>query len=166
MSVAVAAPLRAARVLALAIPVLLLGGAYASQYVFGLYPCEMCWWQRYPHMIAIPFALLAFFWRPVAPLVAVAALAILVSGLIGGFHAGVEYGWWKGVTACTASVFADGGDPLAAIMNAPVIRCDVAPWDLWGISLAGWNFLISTIGALVIFGLIARRGKASIGVRP
>ena len=160
MSVAVAAPLRAARVLALAIPVLLLGGAYVSQYVFGLYPCEMCWWQRYPHMIAIPFAVLAFFWRPAAPLVAVAALAILVSGLIGGFHAGVEYGWWEGVTACTSSAFAEGGDPLAAIMNAPVIRCDVAPWDLWGISLAGWNFLISTIGALMIFGLVARNGKA------
>lgn len=162
MSVAVAAPLRAARILALAIPVLLLGGAYVSQYGFGLHPCEMCWWQRYPHMIAIPFALLAFFWRPAAPLVAVAALAILVSGLIGGFHAGVEYGWWKGVTACTSSAFAEGEDPLAAIMNAPVIRCDVAPWDLWGISLAGWNFLISTVGALVIFGLVARRRRTEV----
>lgn len=159
MSLPVGAPLRAARVLALAIPVLSLGGAYLSQYGFGLYPCEMCLWQRYPHMIAIPFALLAFFWRPVAPLVAVAALAILVSGLIGGFHAGVEYGWWEGVTACTAGTFTDGADPLAAIMKAPVIRCDVAPWDLFGISLAGWNFLISTIGAVVIFGLIARNGK-------
>ncbi|SLJ93548.1 disulfide bond formation protein B [Novosphingobium mathurense] len=162
MTVAVAKPLRAARLLALAIPVALLGGAYLSQYGFGLYPCEMCWWQRYPHMIAIPFALLAFFWRPVAPLVAVAALAVLVSGLIGGFHAGVEYGWWTGVTACTASVFDGGGDPLAAIMKAPVIRCDVAPWDLWGISLAGWNFLISTAGALLVFMLVAMNGKVQL----
>lgn len=157
----VVACLRTARWLALAIPVALLGGALVSQYVFGLYPCEMCWWQRYPHMIALAFAALSFFWRPVRPLVAVAALGILASGVIGGFHAGVEYGWWKGVTACTASTFAKGGDALEAIMNAPVIRCDVAPWDLFGISLAGWNFLISTIGALAVLALLARSTKAA-----
>lgn len=156
MTVSAAASLRAARVIALGVPVVLLGGALVSQYVFGLAPCEMCWWQRYPHMIAIVLGLLAFFWRPVRPLVAVAALAILISGLIGAFHAGVEYGWWQGLTACTASPFAAGGDPLEAIMNAPVIRCDVAPWSLFGISLAGWNFLFSTAGALAVFGLIAR----------
>ncbi|MFC0206269.1 disulfide bond formation protein B [Novosphingobium soli] len=160
MAVPVAAPVRAARWLALAVPVALLGGALVSEYVFGLHPCEMCWWQRYPHMLAIALAALAFFWRPVRPLVAVAALAVLVSGLIGGFHAGVEYGWWEGVTACTASPLATGGDPLAAIMNAPLIRCDVAPWSLFGVSLAGWNFLFSTAGALAVFGLIARSGKA------
>jgi disulfide bond formation protein DsbB len=160
MSVPVVAPLRAARRLALGVPVFLLGGALVSQFAFGLAPCEMCWWQRYPHMVAIVLAALSFFWRPVRPLVAVAALGVLASGLIGGFHAGVEYGWWQGLTACTASPMAAGGDPLAAIMNAPVIRCDVAPWDLFGISLAGWNFLFSTLGALAVFGLIAGSGKA------
>lgn len=160
MAIADAPSVRLARALALAIPVALLGGAYISQYGFGLVPCEMCWWQRYPHMLAIPFAALAFFWRPVRPLVAVAALAILVSGLIGAFHAGVEYGWWQGLTACTASPLAAGGDPLDAIMNAPVIRCDAVQWSLFGISLAGWNFLFSTGGALVIFALLAGSGKA------
>ncbi|EIZ77647.1 disulfide bond formation protein [Novosphingobium sp. Rr 2-17] len=157
MAVSVASPVRAARWLALLIPVGLLGGALISQFGFGLFPCEMCWWQRYPHMLAILLALLAFFWRPVRPLVAVAALAILTSGMIGGFHAGVEYGWWHGFTACTASTLTPGSDPLAAIMNAPVIRCDVAPWDLFGISLAGWNFLFSVGGALAILFLISRR---------
>lgn len=156
MTVAVAAPVRAARLFALAIPLVALGGAYLSQYGFGLHPCEMCWWQRYGHMFALPFAALAFFWRPVRPLVAVAALGILSSGLIGGFHAGVEYGWWEGFTACTASPFASGSDPMAAIMAAPLIRCDVAPWTLGGVSLAGFNFLLSTFGALGIFALIAR----------
>lgn len=160
MAVPVLPRLRAARWLAFGIPTVLLGGALVSQYVFGLAPCEMCWWQRYPHMFAILLGALAFFWRPVRPLVAVAALAVLVSGLIGGFHAGVEYGWWQGITACTASPFAAGGDPLAAIMAAPVIRCDVAPWSLMGISLAGWNFLISTIGALAVFALVAGSGNA------
>jgi disulfide bond formation protein DsbB len=156
MAMDVPAPLRAARMLALVVPVALLGGALISQYVFGLVPCEMCWWQRYPHMLAIVLALLAFFWRPVRPLVAVAALAVLASGLIGAFHAGVEYHWWEGLTACTASPFAAGADPLDAIMAAPVIRCDVAQWSLFGISLAGWNFLFSVAGALAVFGLLAR----------
>lgn len=160
MAVSVAQSVRTARWLALATPMALLGGAYVSQYGFGLVPCEMCWWQRYPHMFAIVFAALAFFWRPVRPLVAVAALAMLVSGLIGAFHAGVEYHWWRGLTACTASPLVAGGDPLDAIMKAPVVRCDAVQWSLFGISLAGWNFLFSTGGALVIFTLLARGGKA------
>lgn len=138
--------------LALLLPVGLLGGAYISQYVFGLYPCEMCWWQRYPHMVAIVVALLALALRQGpsgAFLVRLAAFAVLISGLIGAFHAGVEYGWWEGFTSCTSQTSL-GNDPLAAIMNAPVIRCDVAPWTLFGISLAGFNFLFSTIGALAI----------------
>ena len=157
MSVAVIPPLRAARWLALLIPAGLLGGAYIGQYVFGLYPCEMCWWQRYPHIAALALALLAFFWRPVRPLLAMVALALLVSGLIGAFHAGVEYGWWEGITACTTTA-GTGGDPLAAIMDAPVVRCDVVQWALFGISLAGWNFLFSTAGALAIFLLVGRGG--------
>ena len=163
MAVPVAVPVRAARWLALLVPAALLGGAYISQYVFGLYPCEMCWWQRYPHMFALVFAALAFFWRPVRPLVAVAALGILTSGLIGAFHAGVEYGWWEGITACTASPFAAGADPLEAIMSAPVVRCDQVQWSLFGISLAGWNFLFSTAGALAVFGLLAASGNTRRG---
>ncbi len=149
-------PVRAARVLALVAPAALLGGAYVSQYGFGLPPCEMCWWQRYAHFTALLLALLAFVIPPRLP-VALAAVAIAVSGLVGAFHAGVEYGWWQGVTACTASPFASGDDPLAAILAAPVIRCDVAPWSLLGISLAGWNFLFSTAAALAIALLLKRR---------
>jgi disulfide bond formation protein DsbB len=147
----------AARALALAVPLGLLGGAYISQYGFGLYPCEMCWWQRYPHFVAIGFAVIALL-RPRQMIwVALAALAVLTSGLIGGFHAGVEYGWWEGITGC-ATVAKPGGDPLAAILDAPIIRCDIAPWTLLGISLAGFNFLISTAGALAILALLWRKG--------
>ncbi len=141
--------------LALLVPAGLLGGALVSQYLFGLPPCEMCWWQRYPHGVAVLLAAVAFAVRTDLP-VKLAALAILVSGVIGGFHAGVEYGWWEGLTRCATSAVA-GGDPLDAIMNAPVIRCDVAPWSLFGISLAGWNFLISTLAAIVILSLIGRK---------
>jgi disulfide bond formation protein DsbB len=152
-----------ARWLALLLPFGLLAGAYGSQYLGGLYPCEMCWWQRWPHFAALPLALGAFVLPGVGvrkALVALAALAILASGLIGGFHAGVEYGWWEGITACSTTVKAGPGQStLDAILNAPLTRCDVAPWSLFGISLAGYNFLISILGALAILVLL-RRGAS------
>ena len=147
---------RQALYLALGIPAALLGGAYISQYVFGLFPCEMCWWQRWPHFAALAFAVLAFMIPLQRLMIGLAALAILISGLIGGFHAGVEYGWWEGLTSCSTSIDTSG-NAMDAIMNAPLFRCDVAPWDLFGISLAGWNFLISTSGALAIFKLLAQK---------
>ncbi|RDC61106.1 hypothetical protein HME9302_02325 [Alteripontixanthobacter maritimus] len=153
--------LRAAHVAALAVPAVLLAGAYASEWVLGLYPCEMCWWQRWPHFVALAFGLIAWV-APVRRLwVALAGVAILVSGLIGGFHAGVEYGWWEGLTACANTVTAggDGGSALDAVWDAPMIRCDKAPWALLGISLAGWNFLISTLTGLGIVTLLLLRGK-------
>lgn len=154
------ASLRLAQRLALAVPVLLLAGAYLSQYGFGLYPCEMCWWQRWPHFAAVVFALMGFFMTPRRLWLAMAAGGILTSGLIGLFHAGVEYGWWQGLTSCTALPQAGAGESaLDAIMNAPVIRCDEAPWTLLGISLAGFNFLISTGAALVIFNLLRRHAR-------
>ena len=152
----------AAYTLALLVPGGLMAGALISQYAFGLYPCEMCWWQRYPHIAAIVLALLAFTIKGRGAgdmAVILAATATGISGLIGAFHAGVEYGWWEGVTAC-ATVAESGGNALDAIMNAPVIRCDVAPWSLFGISLAGFNFLISLSGAVLVFALLGkgRRG--------
>jgi disulfide bond formation protein DsbB len=143
--------------LAVLLPVALLGGAYSSQYVGGLFPCEMCWWQRYPHFAAVAISLLAF--AVVNPgyrkaLVALAAFAIATSGAIAGYHAGVEYGWWEGLTKCTSTISGTGDDLLKSIMNAPLIRCDVAPWSLFGISLAGYNFLLSLGGAVVILASI------------
>ena len=145
-----------ARLLTLAVPAALLAGAYVSQYGFGLYPCEMCWWQRYAHFAALPFALLAYARKDLRWPVLLAALAVLASGLIGGFHAGVEYKWWEGFTSCASLVAGGGDDPLAAIMAAPTIRCDEAQWTLLGISLAGFNFLISTGGALLALALLRR----------
>jgi disulfide bond formation protein DsbB len=147
-----------ARLIALATPLALLGGAYVSQYAFGLYPCEMCWWQRYPHFVALAFALLAYIKPPGRAFVALAGLALLSTGLIGAFHAGVEYGWWQGLTACSSNTDL-GGDPLGAILNTPMVRCDVAQWSLLGISLAGWNFVFSTTAAIAIF-VVLRKEKA------
>jgi disulfide bond formation protein DsbB len=151
--------LKLAQRLATGVPALLLAGAYVSQYGFGLYPCEMCWWQRYPHFAAVALGLLSYGAAPRRLWIALAGVAILVSGLIGAFHAGVEYRWWDGLTACSSNVAA-GGDPLEAIMNAPLVRCDVPAWTLAGISLAGFNALISIASALAIFGLLGKDRRA------
>ena len=152
------AALRLARLLALLVPAALLGGAYVSQYGFGLFPCEMCWWQRYAHFAALACIPLAFAMPRQGWPVALGALAIGLSGLIGGFHAGVEYHWWEGLTRCTSNVV-PGGDVLKAILDAPLIRCDQAQWTLGGVSLAGFNFLFSTAGALLIAALLLRSRK-------
>jgi disulfide bond formation protein DsbB len=153
--------LPAARWVALLLPEALVGGAWIGQLAFGLVPCEMCHWQRWPHYAAILLALLAF-WVPGRvnrrALVVLAGLAIGISGLIGVYHAGVEYRWWEGHTACTASF--SGSDVLAQIMNAPLVRCDVPQWTLFGISLAGFNAIFSLGGAILILLLMRQRRPA------
>lgn len=152
-----ASRLKQARLLALLITSGLLGGALFSQYVGGLYPCEMCYWQRWPHAAAILLAIGAYLSASNRPrsrmLVMLAALAVAISGVVGVFHAGVEIGWWEGITQCTAT----GATSLQDIMNVPLVRCDQVQWDFLGISMAGWNAIISLAGALAILAL-ARRG--------
>jgi disulfide bond formation protein DsbB len=155
--------LAAARFLALLVPAALMAGALGAQFLGGLYPCEMCHWQRWPHYLAIALAVLAFVVRgagAVRALVTLAGIAILVSGAIGVFHAGVEYHWWQGITACTTTAAAGGGSAdqiLARIMAAPIVRCDAPQWTLFGVSLAGFNALFSLAGALAIFTLLFGR---------
>ena len=154
--------LRPANVLALALPLALLAGAWGSQLIGGLVPCEMCHWQRWPHYAAVVIAALAF----VVPgrsaramLIALAALAIALSGVIGIAHAGVEYHWWPGFTACTATTNLAGMDAaqrLDALFRAPVVRCDQAQWTFLGLSLAGFNAIFSIGGAVTIFALMRR----------
>lgn len=150
---------RLAQKIALGVPALLIAGAYISEYGFGLYPCEMCWWQRWPHFAAIALGLASYALPPKRLLIALAALAVVASGLIGGFHAGVEYHWWEGLTKCTGTVAADG-DAMAAILDAPMVRCDAPQWTLFGISLAGFNFLISTVSGLAALALLGRKSGA------
>lgn len=151
----------AAPLLALAAPLLLYGGALLSQYGFGLHPCEMCYWQRWPHQAAIVLAVLALILRgndrAMRALTLLAALAIAVSGAIGVFHAGVEYGFWEGVTTCATG--AGGPVSLEGIMGTmpPLIRCDTAQWTLFGISLAGYNAIFSLGAALLVLTLLRRQ---------
>jgi disulfide bond formation protein DsbB len=158
-------PAAAARLIALLLPVALLGGALGSQYFGGLHPCEMCIWQRWPHAAAIVLAALAFT-GPAAStrsrsLVLLAALAISISGGIGVYHAGVEAGVFEGFTKCTAQATAGStADILRQLTQAPLVRCDEVQFSFLGISMAGWNAILSLGGAVLILllNLRSRRG--------
>jgi disulfide bond formation protein DsbB len=152
----------AARLIALLLPAALLAGAFGSQYFGRLYPCELCWWQRYAHMVALVPALLAISpfmdARRSRLFVLLAALAIAVSGGIAVYHAGVELKIFPGFTTCTSTAAAGGStaEMLRKLTEAPLVRCDQIQWSLLGVSLAGWNAIISLGGAALIAFLTLR----------
>ncbi len=137
----------------------LLLGALAFQHWGGLQPCVLCLWQRWPHVVAIAAGFVGMFLIrqgrrvPAGWATLVAALALAVTAGIGAYHAGVELHWWEGTASCGAT--GPTGTSAAALRDrllaAPVVRCDEIAWSLFGISMAGWNFLAS--GALALVGL-------------
>ena len=157
-------PLAKAKALALIVPLALLGGAYGFQYLWAhLWPCEMCWWQRYAHFAALPFALAALLAGRMKDggriFVWLAALAIFVSGAIGFYHAGVELKIFPGFTQCTAATSGSANDMLNEVFNRPMVRCDDVQWSWLGISMAGWNAIVSILSALVILWLSLRKPR-------
>ena len=155
-------PLALARALALLVPAVALAVAFGSQYLGGLVPCEMCWWQRYAHMAALAIALLAFLVRG-RSMVLLAALAIAASGAIGVYHAGCELHLYQCITVCTSTVPTGGSteDFLKAIMSRPMVRCDDIQFSFLGISMAGWNAILSLGSALLILWLSLRRTRTA-----
>jgi disulfide bond formation protein DsbB len=136
-------------------------GALGFQYIGGYPPCEMCMWQRYPHFAAIAIGLVgglllqanvlpSSLAKPVATL---ALLCVAATGAIGVYHAGVEWHWWNGPSACTGHAFVVNG---ALDLNAHVVSCEHAAWRLFGISMAGYNALIS-LGAAIIAAFALRK---------
>ena len=154
-----------ARLIAFALPALLLLGALGSQYFGGLHPCEMCYWQRWPHGVAVVLAALAFTVPAgssrATSLTLLAAAAIAVSGAIGVYHAGVEAKIFQGLTTCTALIHSGSTeDVLKQITQAPLIRCDQVQFRFLGISMAGWNAILSLGGAATILFLSLRSRRA------
>jgi len=139
-------------------------GALFFEYVLGVLPCEMCHWQRWPHDGAIVAGLGgALLYRvrvidrdALRLLVWLAILLLLATALIGGYQALVEWKLVAGPASCTGPRFVLGA---GMNLNAPVVRCDEAGWRLFGMSLAGYNFLISTTVAIVGAMLLTKTVK-------
>jgi disulfide bond formation protein DsbB len=144
----------------------LLGGAYWFQYVAGLAPCEMCLWQRYPHMLAILFGLLTLPLmtapRAASIFAVLAIVALFTTSGIGVFHAGVEYRLWEGPQACSGRIppGLSTEELKKILLGARMVRCDEAAWKMWGISMAGWNAILSGGLAIVLSGGLIRHQRA------
>ena len=135
---------------AAAASLVLMLGAFAFQNIGGMAPCKLCIWQRYPHVIAILLGLLALTFENAklrTLLILAGAVSTATTAVIGIYHAGVEQGIFEGPTSCTSGSIdkLSADDLLNQIMSAPLVRCDDIPWQLVGISMAGWNAIISLV---------------------
>jgi len=135
-------------------------GAYFFQYVLGYPPCPLCLDQRIPYYVAIPLAVLIAVAvsthvprRLVTVGLAIIALAMLFNTGLAVFHAGVEWKWWPGPLECSGPLgdLGAGGDLLSSLRHIIVVRCDEAAWRFLGLSLAGYNALIS-LGLAAVAG--------------
>jgi disulfide bond formation protein DsbB len=131
--------------------------AFGAQHLGGLAPCELCIWQRWGYGVVVAFAVLALLASsaPTAQhlLILLGGVAALGTAAVAIFHVGVEQHWWQGSASCTTQIKAgmSAAEFEAAILAAPVVRCDDVAWSLFGISMAGYNILYS--GALGAFSL-------------
>lgn len=142
-------------------------GAFIFQYGFGYQPCPLCLDQRIAYYVAIPLSLLIVAGASVeaSPKVlmlafAVIALAFLINAGIGVYHSGVEWKWWAGPSDCSGPLNSLGstGGLLQDLQNIRVVRCDDAAWRFLGLSLAGYNVLISVaLAGVALWGAAAAR---------
>ncbi|MDP5333975.1 MAG: disulfide bond formation protein B [Paracoccaceae bacterium] len=148
-------------ILAAAGSLALMLGALAFQHIGGMAPCKLCLWQRWPHAAAIGIGGLATLaLLPAALLAGLGLLAALATSGIGAYHTGVERGWWEGPASCSGGGVADQSaqDLFAQIMAAPLSRCDEVPWEMFGLSMASWNALVSLgLAGLWLMALRATR---------
>jgi disulfide bond formation protein DsbB len=145
-----------------------LGTALLAQYWGGLYPCVLCIYQRYAYGTAFAAAAVAV---TLAASASGRRLALIGTGLafaagsaIAVFHVGVEQKWWQGTAACHAQQFPENATAqqiLDILQNQPFAPCDVVPWELFGISMAGFNVLASALLAALSFWAAFRLGTAN-----
>ena len=141
-----------------------LAGAWFFQLVLDIRPCPLCLEQRYAYYLAIPLAALtAFAASRGAPRgVLLAGLAILAAAALGNavlatYHAGVEWHLWQGPTDCTGPIgnLGNAGNLLERLDTVKVVRCDEVQWKFLGLSLAGYNVLISLLlAAIAVWGFV------------
>jgi disulfide bond formation protein DsbB len=168
---AAAMPIRAAAAAIAIIGAATIAGAWFFQLGLGLQPCPLCLEQRIPYYAAVPIAALTAIgaerrWprRMLVAALAIAGLLMLWGAGLAAYHAGVEWHWWPGPQDCSGAGFSaggGGGNLLQQMQSARVVRCDAAAWTFLGLSLAGYNALISlALTALAAWGIMSRGGAA------
>jgi len=147
-----------------------LATAFASQHWGGLYPCVLCIYQRYAYGAAFAVAALAVFAAGHEParrlLLVLTGLAFAAGSAIAVFHVGVEQKWWQGTAACHAPQLPPGAtveQMRDILLNQPFAPCDVVPWELFGISMAGFNVLASALLAALSLWAAFRTATRSRG---
>ena len=163
-------PAAAASLAVFALSTATLLGAWYFEIVLKYPPCPLCLEERIPYHIVIPLSLLmviAALVRAPRKLLSVGFVVIIIAALCGAvlstYHAGVEWHWWPGPTDCSGPLtdLNKGGSLVNQLQSINVVRCDEAAWRLFGISLAGYNVLISlAIAAFAAFGLLGRKPVA------
>ena len=163
-------PAMAAALAVGAIAAVTLAGAWYFQLVLGLQPCPLCLEQRYAYYLAVPLAaviaLAAGLHAPRPVLIGglvLLALAALANAVLGGYHAGVEWKFWAGPSDCTGPVgnLGSAGSLLERLDTVKVVMCDEVQWKFLGLSLAGYNVLISLLMAVVAVWGVAKTAKTS-----
>jgi disulfide bond formation protein DsbB len=142
----------------------LLAAAFAFQHLGGLAPCPLCVWQRWPHVAGVALGLAGYALAPsragrLAALLA--ALALAGGAGLAFYHVGVEQRWWQGPATCAGAGDIGALSPaelLQQIMAAPLVRCDEVAWSLAGLSMAGWNGVVS-LALAGLFALAAGSGR-------
>ena len=132
--------------------------AYVFEYGFGYLPCELCLWQRLPWVgIIIVGGLMMSYPDKAKQLLNICVLTMIISTALAIFHSGVEYGFWAGLESCSGTVglATDGASLLDSLENEIIPRCDKPAWTLFGISMAGFNALLS-LDALITFYLMGK----------
>src|SRR6185369_357447 len=147
-----------------------LAGAWFLQLVLDIRPCPLCLEQRYAYYLALPLAaFVAFLAARGAPRQVLMAgfiillLATLANAWLGGYHAGVEWKFWPGPTDCSGPLvdFGKAGGLLEQLDKVKVIRCDEVQFRFLGLSLAGYNVLISlSMAAIALFGFVRSATRA------
>ncbi len=145
----------------------LLAAALGFQAI-GYAPCELCILQRWPHLVAALVGALIWWLGWSRLLALLGAVATLTATGLAIYHAGVELKLWLGPQHCSAGVSGlaqmSAQDLLTALQTAPVVRCNEVAWSLFGISMAGWNAIISAgLSGLWLASLRGRGRVASTG---
>jgi disulfide bond formation protein DsbB len=152
--------------LALVLALAAIFGALGFEYLGGLAPCPLCLEQRYAYYAGAPVLFVALValsadHRHIAALLFfLVALAFLANSALGIYHAGAEWHFWPGPQSCTGAqdLATSAGGMLDALQKTNVVRCDEAAWRFAGISLAGWNAIVS----LLVAGLSVRAAAQSL----